>query len=89
MTTTSNPMTMTIQDIQEQSQQMARRRAIRVLAGGYSQEFADELAGHERMHDLMMELAEEFVNREIPITDEDELIHAAHELLMNVTVRQV
>jgi hypothetical protein len=63
--------------------------AIRLLARGYESEFAEFCAGDERMHDLMMELAAEFVDQNIPIVSEDNQIDLASELLMSVTVKVV
>ena len=65
------------------------QEAIRLLAQGFSTQFAEEIAGDERMHELMMELASEFVEKNIPIIKEDDQIDVASELLMNVTVREV
>ena len=63
--------------------------AIRHLAQGFAANFAEEIAGDERVHDLIMELASEFVEREIPIVSEDSQTDLAIELLMNVTVTKV
>ena len=66
-----------------------RDEAIRLLADGFSGEFAEFCAGDERVHELMMELASEFVNTNIPIVDEEGQTDLAMELLMSVTVRTV
>jgi len=66
-----------------------RDHSIRLLASGFSSEFAETCAGDERMHDLMMELASEFVEKNIPIVDEEAATDVAVELLMNITVRTV
>jgi len=66
-----------------------RDEAIRLLATGFSDEFAEFCAGHEMMHDLMMELASEFVETNIPIVDEETTTDVAVELMMNITVRKV
>ena len=63
--------------------------AIRALATGFADQFAEDLAADERIHDLIMELASEFVEREIPIVSEDSQTDLAIELLMSVTVRTV
>ena len=63
--------------------------AIRRLADGFSGEFAEFCAGHEMMHDLMMELAEQFVEENIPVVSEDSQTDLAAELLMSVTVTSV
>ena len=65
------------------------QEAIRLLAQGFSAEFAETIAGDERMHELMMELASEFVETNIPIIKEEDQIDVASELLMNVTVTPV
>lgn len=66
-----------------------RDHAIRLLAKGYESEFAEFCAGDERMHELMMDLAGEFVEKNIPIVDEDAASDTAYELLMSVTVKVV
>ena len=63
--------------------------AIRTLANGFADQFADQIAGDERIHDLIMELASEFVEKEIPVVSEDSQTDLAIELLMSVTVRTV
>lgn len=66
-----------------------RDSAIRLLADGFAFDFANACAADERMHELMMLLAQEFVERNIPIIDDDAADDCAHELLMSVTVRTV
>ena len=63
--------------------------AIRALASGFGDDFAEFCAGHEDMHAIMMELAEEFVEENIPVVREDAKIDVAAELIMSVTVRPV
>ena len=63
--------------------------AIRNLANGFSSQFAEEVAGDERFHDLLMELAEKFVETNIPIVAEDDKTDCAYELFMRVTTRVV
>ena len=63
--------------------------AIRLLANGFSDDFAQFCAGDERMHELMMDLASEFVDTNIPIVKEDDAYDVAAELLMGVTVTKV
>ena len=63
--------------------------AIRRLSEGFSSEFAEFCAGHEMMHDLMMDLATEFVETNVPIVKEDDQVSLASELLMSVTVTKV
>jgi hypothetical protein len=64
-------------------------QAIRRLADAFSSEFAEFCSGHERMHELMMELASEYVETNIPIVAEDDQTDVASELLMSVTVTKV
>jgi len=63
--------------------------SIRLLANGFSEEFAEYCAGDERMHEVMMELASAFVSENIPVVSEDAQTDVACELLMGVTVRSV
>ena len=63
--------------------------AIRRLATGFSSEFAEFCAGDERMHEIMMTLADEFVEQNIPIVKEDDATDVAVELIMGVTVTSV
>ena len=63
--------------------------AIRLLAAGFADNFAEEVAGDERVHELMMELASEFVEKNIPIVSEDSQIDMAAELIMTITVTKV
>ena len=64
-------------------------RAIQLLAQGFQSEFAEFCAGDERMHELMMDLASEFVETNIPIVKEEDSIAVASELLMSVAVKEV
>ena len=66
-----------------------RDEAIRRLATGFSSEFVEFCAGHEKMHEVMMELASEFIDVNIPIVNEDDATDLGVELLMNITVREV
>ena len=66
-----------------------RDNAIRLLAAGFAEEFADYAAGNDRMHELMMDLAYEFVCESIPIVDEDGSFDLANELIMNTTITKV
>ena len=69
--------------------QAAHAEAIRRLSAGYASDFAEFAAGDERMHDLMMDLASEFVDANLPIVREDDAIDVAHELMMSITIRTV
>ena len=63
--------------------------AIRKMAVGYSEMFAEVVAGDERFHDLLMDLASEFVEAEVPVVSEDSQSDLACELIMYVTARKV
>ena len=63
--------------------------AIRRLSDGFSSEFAEFCAGDERLHELMMELASEFVEENIPVVSEDSHHDVATELIMSITVTKV
>ena len=66
-----------------------RDHAIALLAKGYSEEFADYLRENDRVADLVQELASEFVEKNIPIVDEDASTDVAMELVMSVTMKTV
>jgi hypothetical protein len=65
------------------------QEAIRKLADGYADRFADFCAADERVHELLMDLAAVFVTEELPIVSEDSQIDMAAELIMSVTIRPV
>ena len=69
--------------------QAAHAEAIRRLSSAYASEFAEFAAGDERMHELMMELASEFVDANLPIVKEEDAIDVAAELHLGITVRAV
>lgn len=64
-------------------------QAIQRLATGFASEFAEFASADERMHELMMELASEFVDTNLPIVKEENSIDVAHELMMSITIRTV
>ena len=63
--------------------------AIRRLSDEFSSEFAEFCAGDERIHELMLYLASEFVEENIPVVSEESQIDVAAELIMSVTVTKV
>ena len=63
--------------------------AVRKLADGFSEMFSETVSADERFHDLLMEMAEEFVAQEIPVVSEDSVTDLAAELMMRVTTRSV
>ena len=69
--------------------QAAHAEAIRRLSAGYVSEFAEFAAGDERMHELMMMLASEFVEANLPIVKEEDAIDVAAELHLGITIRSV
>ena len=69
--------------------QAAYAEAIRRLSAGYVSEFAEFAAGDERMHELMMQLASEFVDANLPIVREEDAIDVASELQLGITIRAV
>ena len=66
-----------------------RDEAIRRLADGFADEFNEAVAADERFHDLLMELAGEFVSKNIPIVDEDTETDVSYELMLRVTTSRV
>ena len=67
----------------------SRDEAIRVLADGFAEEFTETVAADERFHDLLMEMAGEFVSKNIPIVDEDTETDVSYELMLRVTAKKV
>ena len=63
--------------------------AIRRLAEGYKDEFAEFVAGDERFHDILMDLCAIFIDAEIPIVNEDDKWDLAMEMILRVTTRSV
>ena len=63
--------------------------SIRKIAETYTQDFAETIAGDERVHELMMDLASEFVEKECPYVSEDSQIDLAAELIMGVTITKI
>tara|TARA_R110002012_G_C11388404_1_gene584218 strand:+ start:137 stop:352 length:216 start_codon:yes stop_codon:yes gene_type:complete len=63
--------------------------AVRQIANGYMERFAETAAADERVHELMMDLASEFVENEMPIVSEDSQTDVAMELIMGVTMKTV
>ena len=63
--------------------------SVRKVAEVYVEDFAETCAADERLHELIMELAGEFVNKECPFVSEDSEIDLAMELLMSVTITKI
>ena len=66
-----------------------RDNAIRLLANGFVEEFCEFASADERLHELMMDLASEFVDKNIPIVDEDAATDVAYELLLATRLKKV
>ena len=62
-----------------------KERAIQLLADGFAGEFAETVASDDRFHELLMDMAIDFVNKEIPITDEDASYDVAYQLCNRVS----
>ena len=63
--------------------------AIRRLADGFKEEFAEVVAADERFHELLQTISEEFVESNLPIVQEDDATDMAFELMMRVTTKVV
>ena len=63
--------------------------AVRLLASGFADEFAEFCAGDERVQELLMDLAAVFVTENIPVVSEDSQHDVAMELIMSVAIRPV
>jgi hypothetical protein len=66
-----------------------RDESIRRLAEGFKEEFAEEVAADERFHELLMQLADEFVEKNLPIVREDDATDVSFELIMRCTTKSV
>ena len=64
-------------------------QAIRRLADGYKEEFSEEVASDERFHDILMEVCSEFIDKNIPIVNEEDKWDLALEMVLRVTTRSV
>ena len=56
-------------------------RAIHLLAVGFSEEFRMYVLDSEKYNEIMMELADEFVHKNIPIVNEDDQADMSAELV--------
>ena len=63
--------------------------AIVRLAQGFSDEFAEYVSSHSKMEELMQELVMEFIEKNIPIVDEEAAFDVGCELLMSTTVKAI
>ena len=66
-----------------------RDEAVRRLAEGYKAEFVEAVAADERFHELLMDIAAEFVSTNIPITDDDARFDLSEELMLRCTTKEV
>ena len=64
-------------------------RSIDLLCNGFLREFAEFCQNDERMEELMMDLAAEFVNENIPVVSEDAQIDVASGLLSGVAIKKI
>lgn len=62
---------------------------VRSIANTFAEEFAEFCASDERMHEVMMLIADDFVQQEAPVLDDETATDVACELIMNVTVSKV
>ena len=64
-------------------------RSIDLLCNGFLREFAEFCQNHEKMEELMMDLAAEFVDENIPVVSEDAQIDVASGLLSGVSIKKI
>ncbi len=67
----------------------AHDEAIRRLADGYKEEFTEIVAADERFHDVLMDIVADFIDKEIPIVNEEDKWDLALEMVLRVTTRSV
>ena len=63
--------------------------AIHRLGKGFAHEFAEFLLCHEKVEELFMDLAAEFVDENIPVVAEDAKIDVASELITSINIIKV
>lgn len=61
-----------------------KKRALDLLANGFATEFGEYVSADERFHELLMDMSIDFVNKEIPVTDEDDAYELAYLLCQKV-----
>ena len=62
---------------------------IMCMASHFSSEFAEFASSHEKLHEVMMDVAEEFVCENAPVLNDEATIDLAAELLIATTIRPV
>ena len=67
----------------------AHDEAIRRLAEGYKDEVAETIAADERFHDICMDIISEFIDKEIPIVNEEDKWDLGLELSLRITTRSL
>jgi hypothetical protein len=61
-------------------------KSLKLLSNGFKNEFATFVLADERTAELLMELASEFVNENIPVVDEDNRIELAMMLMESLDI---
>ena len=62
------------------------QKAINILANAYTEDFANYVTRHPKFIDLLEDLAEDYVNRNIPIVDIESSFELGVALINGVTV---
>ena len=62
-----------------------KNKALRLLRDGFQKEFAEYLISHEKFVEVVMEVSAEFIDKEIPIVDQDDKLDLAFLLMETVT----
>jgi hypothetical protein len=77
---------MTKPDQEMTSQEFTTMKSLRLLSDGFKSEFATFAYADERMSLLLHELAQEFVDTNIPVVDEDNQVELALMLLESLDI---
>ena len=64
----------------------SQQRILMLLSNGFSHEFVDYVLSSERYSELIMELADEFVDSNIPLNDEQLRTDMAFELIKRTSL---
>lgn len=68
---------------------MTTDAAIHLLAKGFAERLVDYVEGDTRLHDVMHELVQDFIDAELPIVRHDDQVEMAIALLNQVRITTI
>ena len=81
---TATPLTPEQQQAMDKNRRVTR--SLRLLADGFSSEFAEFIYSDERFTDLVSDLAAVFITENIPVVDEDAQYDLSLMLMENINI---